>query len=80
MTLREQTENTELSVLSEYACKSTDKKMTNRTRTEEKCPYRTDFQRDRDRILHPRATTTEHVLPIHLRSRRLQGLFPVVCV
>ncbi|MDE5620833.1 MAG: deoxyguanosinetriphosphate triphosphohydrolase [Ruminococcus sp.] len=55
MTLREQTENTEVSILSEYACKSTDKKMTKRTRTEEKCPYRTDFQRDRDRILHCKA-------------------------
>jgi len=36
--------------LSEYACKSVESK--GRDRTEEPCPIRTDFQRDRDRILH----------------------------
>ncbi len=55
MTVREQTENTETSILNEYACKSTDKKMTKRSKAEEKCPYRTDFQRDRDRIIHCKA-------------------------
>ena len=55
MTVREQTENTEITSLSRYACKSTDIKMTKRSVPEEKCPYRTDFQRDRDRILHCKA-------------------------
>lgn len=55
MTLREQTENIEKSIFSEYACLSTDPEMTNRSRPEEKCLYRTDFQRDRDRILHCKA-------------------------
>ncbi|MDE6780257.1 MAG: deoxyguanosinetriphosphate triphosphohydrolase [Ruminococcus sp.] len=55
MTLREQTENIEKSILSEYACLSTNPKMTVRNYNEEKCPYRTDFQRDRDRILHCKA-------------------------
>ncbi|MBR0140670.1 MAG: deoxyguanosinetriphosphate triphosphohydrolase [Ruminococcus sp.] len=52
MTVREQTEKTENLILSEYACKSTDKFFTEREVSEEKCPYRTEFQRDRDRILH----------------------------
>ncbi len=49
-TIREQLENYENSTLCEYACFST--KGGKRTRPEEKCPYRTDFQRDRDRIIH----------------------------
>ncbi|MDE6520528.1 MAG: deoxyguanosinetriphosphate triphosphohydrolase [Ruminococcus sp.] len=52
MTLREQYEITESTILSKYACTSMDENMTKRDRAEEKCPYRTDFQRDRDRILH----------------------------
>lgn len=52
MTLREQYEITEATILSKYACTSMNENMTKRDRTEEKCPYRTDFQRDRDRILH----------------------------
>lgn len=55
MTLREQNENIEKSILSCYACLSTDDKMTLRDKPEEKCSYRTDFQRDRDRILHCKA-------------------------
>lgn len=55
MTLREQTENTEKNILSNYACLSADQKMTKRSQYEEKCPYRTEFQRDRDRILHCKA-------------------------
>lgn len=52
MTVREQLEQKEAGILSEYACKSTDPFFTSKLRNEEKCPYRTEFQRDRDRILH----------------------------
>lgn len=52
MTVREQIESKEAGILSESACKSTDEYFTQRAHTEEKCPYRTEFQRDRDRILH----------------------------
>lgn len=52
MTLREQYEITESTILSKYACTALNIEMTKRERPEEKCPYRTDFQRDRDRILH----------------------------
>ena len=52
MTVREQYEITELGILSSYACTSVNEQMTQREKYEEKCPYRTDFQRDRDRILH----------------------------
>lgn len=51
-TIREQIEQTETIIHSEFACSSTDAEMTKRQRDEEKCAYRTDFQRDRDRILH----------------------------
>lgn len=50
MTVREQTEILELTTLSPYACTSSGNGK--RVRYEEKCPYRTEFQRDRDRILH----------------------------
>lgn len=52
MDVRVQTEMTEAGILSKYACTSTDETNTKRLRYEEKCPYRTEFQRDRDRILH----------------------------
>lgn len=52
MTVRERLENSEKFFLNEYACKSTDKNATQRDREDEPCPYRTEFQRDRDRILH----------------------------
>lgn len=52
MNVREQTEMTETGILSKYACTSTDETNIKRLRYEEKCPYRTEFQRDRDRILH----------------------------
>ncbi len=52
MTLREQYEITESTILSRYACTSMNEEMTKRAVPEDKCPYRTDFQRDRDRILH----------------------------
>ncbi|MBR3629692.1 MAG: HD domain-containing protein, partial [Oscillospiraceae bacterium] len=52
MTIREQLEANEAGYLSPKACKSTDTGATLRLRPEEPCPYRTAFQRDRDRILH----------------------------
>ena len=52
MTIREQLEQQEKQILSERACLSTDTGATIRLHREEPCPYRTAFQRDRDRILH----------------------------
>jgi dGTPase len=52
MTVREQIEITEVGILSKYACTSIDEAGTQRDTPEDKCPYRTEFQRDRDRILH----------------------------
>ncbi|MCM1525034.1 MAG: deoxyguanosinetriphosphate triphosphohydrolase [Ruminococcus sp.] len=53
MTIREQIEITELGTLCEDACVS--KNSGRRVRAEAKCPIRTEFQRDRDRILHSNA-------------------------
>lgn len=50
MTPREQYEKFENEYLCDKACLSTNSK--GRLNPEEKCPLRTDFQRDRDRILH----------------------------
>lgn len=47
---REVTIKNEELMLSPFACKSTD--AGKREREEEPCPVRTDFQRDRDRIIH----------------------------
>ena len=44
MTVREQTEILELTTLSPYACTSSGNGK--RVRYEEKCPYRTEFQRE----------------------------------
>ncbi len=52
MTIREQIEQRELDVLHPSACLPTDAEMTARMQPEEPCPFRTAFQRDRDRILH----------------------------
>ena len=49
MTVREQTEANENMILGAYACHAADAK---RDIEEEPCPLRTEFQRDRDRILH----------------------------
>ena len=46
-------EETELKVLSPYAAKAVNS--LGRERKENKCPIRTDFQRDRDRILHSKS-------------------------
>lgn len=53
MLLRELQEERENEFLSEFAAKSADSK--GRLRKEEKCDIRTDFQRDRDRILHSKS-------------------------
>ncbi len=53
MVLRERQEEIEKQILSPYATKSVDTR--GRLRDEEKCDIRTDFQRDRDRILHCKA-------------------------
>lgn len=50
MTIREQLEQRERDTLSPYASLSSASR--GRVRTIEPCPYRTDFQRDRDRIIH----------------------------
>ena len=51
--VRERLEEAEIKNLSPYAAKSAQSK--GRKVEEEKCPIRTDFQRDRDRILHSKA-------------------------
>ena len=53
MTVREQTEAIERSFLCREACASSEGR--GRSAPEEKCPVRTEFQRDRDRILHSSA-------------------------
>ena len=53
MTVREQTEKNERLILSSNACFSADS--CGRKTDEEKCDLRTEFQRDRDRIIHCRA-------------------------
>lgn len=50
MTIREQIEVMELGTLCDEAC--TSKNSGHRFKSEPKCPVRTEFQRDRDRILH----------------------------
>lgn len=50
MTVRETLENNEKLILSDRACLSVNTR--GRERSEEKCELRTDFQRDRDRIIH----------------------------
>lgn len=52
-TIRERSEEREYSLLSQYATKSRETK--GRKRPESPCELRTDFQRDRDRILHSKA-------------------------
>ena len=53
MTFREKTEQREREYLSRYAVCSADSR--GRARAEEKCGLRTDFQRDRDRVIHSKA-------------------------
>jgi len=51
--IREISEQNEFSTLSDFAVKSVNSK--GRERFEEKCELRTDYQRDRDRIIHSKA-------------------------
>lgn len=53
MTIREQSEAMEYQLLSPYACKSA--QTAGRDFPLEKCPIRTEFQRDRDRVIHCKA-------------------------
>lgn len=53
MRMREKLEQYEKEYLSEFACKSIDTK--GRKRAEKQCDLRTEFQRDRDRIIHSKA-------------------------
>lgn len=53
VTVREQTEKNERLILCSYAAFAADS--LGRKRPEEKCELRTDFQRDRDRIIHSKA-------------------------
>ncbi len=50
MNIREQSEEIERSIFSSYACLSAESR--GRERNEEKCSVRTEFQRDRDRVIH----------------------------
>ncbi len=52
MTIREELEKREQDFFSPRACLSTESRAASRRVLEEPCPYRTAFQRDRDRILH----------------------------
>ncbi len=52
MTIREQIEQREADTLDRAACLSTNPEMAKRSQFNEPCPFRTAFQRDRDRILH----------------------------
>lgn len=53
MITREEQEKREYNTLTEFACKAADSK--GRACNEDKCNIRTDFQRDRDRIVHSKA-------------------------
>lgn len=53
VTVREQIESREKILLAPYATHSAD--TAGRERAEEPCPLRTDYQRDRDRIIHSKA-------------------------
>ena len=53
MNVREQIEQTEKMLLCDRATLAAETR--GRTREIEKCPMRTDFQRDRDRIIHSNA-------------------------
>ena len=62
MLLREELEKREYDILSEKAVKSADSR--GRRDPEEPCEMRTEFQRDRDRIIHSKAFPL-HTFAIH---------------
>jgi dGTPase len=53
MLKREESEQREYNILSEFAAKASES--AGRAVPEEKCEFRTDFQRDRDRVIHSKA-------------------------
>jgi dGTPase len=53
MLLRKKSEEREYEILSDFAAKAAESR--GRKKEEEKCEFRTDFQRDRDRIVHSKA-------------------------
>lgn len=78
MNIRERTEAQEYSILSPLAAKSREAK---RDFGQEECPYRTKFQRDRDRILHSKSfrrlkhkTQVYIVAGDHYRTRMTHSL------
>ena len=58
MSVREMLENREREILSEKAARSSESK--GRVRSENSCEIRTDFQRDRDRIIHSKDLNIKH--------------------
>ena len=79
MDFREETDKREFEQLSEYAAKAALSR--GRERFLEKCSLRTDFQRDRDRIIHCKSfRRLKHKTQVFLsRWRRSRGRSPGAC-